>query len=86
VERIQVVVKGMIFRKMKFITSEAMFNRAMKIVLETEDPDDEDEFVRIYKTCVVGCINGKRSTCEQAGGRIVKELLVRKNYGEGRVD
>jgi hypothetical protein len=56
VERIQVVVKGMIFRKMKFITSEAMFNQAMKIVLETEDPDDVDEFVRIYKTCVVGSI------------------------------
>ncbi|KAI2501612.1 hypothetical protein MHU86_12810 [Fragilaria crotonensis] len=56
VDRIQVVVKGMIFRKMKFITSEAMFNRAMKIVLETEEPDDEDEFVRIYKTCVVGSI------------------------------
>ena len=86
VERIQVVVKGMIFRKMKFITSEAMFNRAMKIVLETEDPDDEDEFVRIYKTCVVGSINSKRSTCEQAGGRIVKELLVRKGYGEGDVN
>lgn len=80
VDRIQVVVKGMIFRKMKFITSEAMFNRAMKIVLETEEPDDEEEFVRIYKTCVVGSINGKRSTCEQAGGRIVKELLRQLDY------
>jgi hypothetical protein len=82
VERIQVVGKGMIFRKMKFITSEAMFNRAMKIVLETEEPDDKEEFVRIYKTCVVGSINGKRSTCEQAGGRIVKELLHRLDYGD----
>jgi hypothetical protein len=86
VERIQVIVKGTIFRKMKFITSEAMFNRAMKIVVETEDPDDEDEFVRVYKTCVVGSINSKRSTCEQAGARIVKELLVRWGYTEGDVE
>jgi hypothetical protein len=30
--------------------------------------------------------DSKRSTCEQAGGRIVKELLVRKGYGEGNVN
>jgi hypothetical protein len=86
-ERIQVVVKGTIFRKMKFITSEEMFDKAMKIVVDTEEPDDEDEFIRIYKTwCVVGSINVKRSTCEQAGSRIVKELLTRKGFTEGDVD
>ena len=86
-DRIQVLVKGTIFRKLKFITSEAMFNKqAMKIVIETEEPDDEDEFIRIYKTCVVGVINAKRSTCEQAGSRIVKELLTRQGYNEGDDD
>ena len=45
-DRIQVLVKGMIFRKLKFITSEEMFNKAMKIVIETEEPDDEDEYMR----------------------------------------
>ncbi len=82
-DRIQVLVKGTIFRKLKFITSEEMFNKAMKIVIETEEPNDEDEFIRIYKTCVVGGINAKRSTCEQAGARIVKELLTKQGYIEG---
>jgi hypothetical protein len=85
-DRIQVLVKGTIFRKLKFITSEAMFNKAMKIVIETEEPDHEEEFIRIYKTCVVGGINAKRSTCEQAGARIVKELLTRQGYIEGDND
>jgi hypothetical protein len=80
VERIAVVVKGPIFRKMKIITSEKMFADAMRIIVEAEDPDDEDDFVRIYKTCLVGGINAKRSTCEQAGQRIVKKLLIRKGY------
>ena len=85
-DRIQVLVKGTIFRKLKFITSEAMFNKAMKIVIETEEPDHEEEFIRIYKTCVVGGINAERSTCEQAGARIVKELLTRQGYIEGDND
>ena len=80
VERIAVVVKGPIFRKMKIITSEKMFEDAMKIIVEAEDPDDEDDFVRVYKTCLVGGINAKRSTCEQAGQRIVRKLLIQKGY------
>jgi hypothetical protein len=84
--RIQVLVKGTIFRKLKFIIREAIFNKAMKIVIKTEEPNDEDEFTRIYKTCVVGGINVKRSTCEQAGARIVKELLTRQGYIEGDND
>ena len=81
-DRIGVLVKGTIFRKLKFITSEAMFNKAMKIVLDTEEPDDEEEFIRIYKTTVVGGINAKRSSCEQAGSRIVKDLLDEVGFDE----
>ena len=61
----------------------------MKIVIEAQDTDD-DEFIRIYKTCVVSSINGKiKSTCEQTGARIVRELvvvLVKKGHIEGHVD
>jgi hypothetical protein len=80
VERLAILVKGPIFRKMKIITSEKMFEDAMKILVLSEDPDDEDDFVRIYKTCLVGGINGRRSTCEQAGQRIVRKLLIQKGY------
>lgn len=75
-DRISILVKGTIFKKLKFITSEAMFNKAMTIVVDSEEPSNKDEFVRVYKTCVVGGINSKRSSCEQAGARIVKDLLT----------
>jgi hypothetical protein len=86
-ERIQVYVKGTIFRKMKFITSETILNHALRAVIEVEEPHDEEDFVRIYKTCIVGAINGKRSTCEQGGSRIVEKLLIRKEYAsQGTVE
>jgi hypothetical protein len=81
VDRIAVVVKGPIFRKMKIIPIEKkMLEDAMKIIVEVEDPDDADDFVRIYKTCLISGINTKRSTCEQMGQRMVKKLLSRKGY------
>ena len=63
-----------------------MFNKAIKNIIKTKEPDDEDEFIRIYKTCFFGGINARRSTCEQAGSRIVKELLTRQGYNEGDND
>lgn len=80
VERIAVLVKGPIFRKMKIVSSDRMLEKAIKIVVEAENPSDPEEFIRIYKTCIVGGINAKRSSCEQAGQRIVKKLLSRKGY------
>jgi hypothetical protein len=85
-DRIHILVKGTIFRKLKFITSEGIFNKAMKIVIESEEPDNAEEFVRIYKTCVVGGINAKRSSCEQAGARIVKDLLTKRGFKDGDND
>jgi hypothetical protein len=80
--RIQTLVKNQIFRKMKFITSETMFWRMMQMIVDTEDPTDRDQFIRVYKSCVVGSLNTKRSTCEQAGSRIVFELLNDKKYDD----
>jgi hypothetical protein len=85
-DRIHILVKGTIFRKLKFITSEGIFNKAMKIVVESEEPDNVEEFVRVYKTCVVGGINAKRSSCEQAGSRIVNELLKTRGFKDGDND
>jgi hypothetical protein len=79
-ERISILVKGPIFRKMKIISSEKMLEKAYKIIVDTENPADPEEFIRIYKTCIVGGINSKRSSCEQAGQRIVKKLLSQKGY------
>jgi hypothetical protein len=79
-ERIGILVKGPIFRKMKIVSSDRMLEKAIKIVVEAEGPTDPEEFIRIYKTCIVGGINAKRSSCEQAGQRIVKKLLSRKGY------
>lgn len=86
VERIAILVKGTIFRKLKIITSEKMFQKAMKMVVDMECPDDEDDFIRIYKICVTGGINAKRSICEQAAMRIVHILLTRKGYTERNLD
>ena len=80
--RIQALVKNQIFCKMKFITSKTMFWRMMQMIVDTEDPADRDQFIRVYKSCVVGSLHTKRTSCEQAGSRIVFELLNVKKYDD----
>ena len=70
--RIQNLVKKVIFRKLKFVTNDALFWKAMKVVIEAEDPVEQNRFVKIYKTCILQSLNTKRSTCEQAGAKIVR--------------
>jgi hypothetical protein len=48
VERIAVLVKGPIFRKMQIITSEKMFEDAMKILVQEEDPDAKKRKTQCY--------------------------------------
>jgi hypothetical protein len=79
--RIQGLVKTLIFRKCKFITSEAYYNRVMAVVIDSEKPDDPGKFVRVYKTCVLGSLNSKRSSCQQAAADCVKALLKDKQHG-----
>ncbi|KAI2500728.1 hypothetical protein MHU86_13756 [Fragilaria crotonensis] len=81
--RIQNLVKKVIFRKLKFVTNDALFWKAMKVVIEAEDPVEQSRFVKIYKTCVLQSLNTKRSTCEQAGAKIARELLIAKNHPIG---
>ncbi|KAI2507426.1 hypothetical protein MHU86_7039 [Fragilaria crotonensis] len=78
--RIQNLVKSHIFRKCKFITSDEHYNKVMKVVVEAENPADPTKFVRIYKTCVVGSLNTKRSSCEQSAAEAVRKLLKKKNH------
>jgi len=79
-DRIQIVVKTKVFRKCKFITSGEHFDKVMQVVVDSEKPADASKFVRIYKTCVVGSLNTKRSTCEQAAAEAVMKLLKIKNH------
>ncbi|KAI2491596.1 hypothetical protein MHU86_22968 [Fragilaria crotonensis] len=78
-DRIQIVVKTKVFRKCKFITSGEHFDKVMQVVVDSEKPADASKFVRIYKTCVVGSLNTKRSTCGQAATEAVMKLLKIKN-------
>ena len=79
-QRIQSTVKSRIFRKVKFITSTEYYERVMKVIVEQEKPADKAKFVRVYKTCVVGAVNTKRSACEQAAAEVVRKLLKDKNH------
>jgi hypothetical protein len=38
------------------------------------------KFVRLYKTCVLGSLNSKRSSCQQAAADCVKALLKAKQH------
>ena len=76
--RIQGLVKTVIFRKCKFVTSEAHYSRVMAVVIDSKKPDDPSKFVRLYKTCVLGSLNSKRSSCQQAAADCVKTLLKEK--------
>ena len=75
------MVKAVIFRTCKFITSEAYYNKAMAVVIEFEKPADPSTFVRLYKTCVFGSLNAKRSSCQQAASDCVKALVKAKQHG-----
>jgi hypothetical protein len=79
-QRIQSTVKSRIFRKVKFITSTEYYERVMKVIVEQEKPEDKAKFVRVYKTCVVGAVNTKRSACAQAAAEVVGKLLKDKNH------
>lgn len=85
-DRIQAFVKATVFRKLKFVTNDTILNKALTCVMEREKPADEAAFIRLYKTCVVGAVNTKRSTCEQAGAKIMRELLISKKHDTNNMD
>jgi len=63
---IQVTLKMVIFRGVKFITCEEYFDMVMQVILDQEKPANTPQFVRMYKTTVMGALNTKQSTCEQS--------------------
>ena len=76
----QGLVKTVIFRKCKFIISEAYYNRVMAVVINSEKPADPPKFVRLYTMCVLGSLNLKRSSRQQAASACVKALLKAKQH------
>ena len=82
---IQGLVKTVIFRKCsKFVTSEAHYNRGMAVVIDSDKPDDPGKFVRLYKMCVLGSLNSKRSSCQQAAADCVKALATQGKATQNR--
>ena len=81
-DRVNDFVKTQLFRKVKFISSVHMCTRALVIVMDALKilPPQRPAFSKMYESCVKGAINTKRSTCEQAGAKIVKELLIKKQH------
>ena len=82
-QRIMIFVKNNLFRKIKFITSQAAFARAFKKVLVVERPDNPLVFQLTYEKCFIQALNQKRSTCEQAGSQLTRDAMKDfKNRGE----
>ena len=81
---IQGFVKTFIFRKCKFITSKAYYNKVMAVVIESEKPADPPKFVRLYKMCALGSLNSKRSSCQQAASDFVKPYSTRQSNMEAK--
>ena len=79
-ERIQVLVKTVIFRAVKFITCDEHMEKVMAVVIAQEKPPDANHFERMYKTIVTGALNTKRSTCAQLAQDAVMKLLKIKDH------
>jgi len=78
--RIADFVKGVVFKKLKFITTMKQLDRVFEKV-ETHElvsPASSPEFRRVYKKTVMSALNDKRSICGQSGGLVfassIKEL------------
>jgi hypothetical protein len=81
-DRVVDYCKTQLFRKVKFITGEEMTTLALTTVMDALNivAPERPNFVKLYTTCVTGSINTKRSTCEQAGAKIVRDLLIQKQH------
>ncbi len=77
-DRIRVFVKTEIFRRIKFINSDAMFQKAITLVMDHENvpQNRRGQYQSIYESTFNDALNTKRSSCEQSGGRIVRESLT----------
>jgi hypothetical protein len=77
-DRIRVFVKTDIFRQIKFINSDAMFQKAITLVMDHENVphNRRGQYQSIYESSLNDALNTKRSSCKQSGGRIVRDSLA----------
>ncbi len=82
-QRISIFVKNNLFRKIKYITSQAAFTRVFQKVLLVGRTKNPLVFQLTCEKCFTKALNQKRSTCEQAGSQITREAIKGfKNCGE----
>ena len=78
-------VKSDIFRRIKFINNDAMFQKAFLLVMNHEkvEPHKRVSFQMLYESCFNHALNTKRSSCEQAGGILARKAVAEfKQRGE----
>jgi hypothetical protein len=78
-ERIRTFVKSNLFRRIKFVNSDAMFEQAIRLVMDHERVGDQQrgQFQMLYESVFNEALNTKRSSCEQSGGKIVRESIAK---------
>lgn len=77
--RVRAFVKAELFRKIKFVNNDAMFQRAINQVMDRENVANHQRgrFQMIYESTFNDALNQKRSSCEQSAGDVVREFIVR---------
>ena len=72
-ERVKAFVINRLFRKIKFVTNDAMVHEATTMIMDQEDVPQHKrfEFQTIYTWTFNFALNSKRSTCETAGKKCV---------------
>ena len=77
-DRITQFVKLDVFRRVKFINSDAMFQQAFRLVIDFENvpPHMHLRFQMLYESAFNDALNTKRSSCEQAGKKIARKALA----------
>ncbi len=84
-KRIVLLVKTDLLRKIKFVNSSSMFQRAFQKVIEFEKvrPQMHYQFQMTYKKTFNVALNQKRSSCEQSGLKITRKAIADfNNCGE----
>lgn len=78
-ERVRHHVKSVIFRRVKFINSDQMSLKALQLVMDHENVPtrNREKFYMLYDSVFNEALNTKRSSCEQAAGKIVKESIAK---------
>ena len=77
-ERVRHYVKSFIFRRIKFVNSDQMSQKALHLVMDHENVPtrNRETFYMLYDSVFNEALNTKRSSCEQAAGRIVRDSIA----------